>query len=562
MLKRFSAFNVARRSPPLSKNVARRFSPLSKNVLRRFSPLSKTHFQDTVGDQRFATVMSRLAAVIVWIVLVPQLAYPADPGYSELWGVNGEDWTAEGRLPDFSFAGYQRGEKPLPTLHADCSVKDFGAIGDGKTDDTRAFQEAIRRSPGKVIYIPEGVYVITDFLIIDTAGTSLLGAGSHASLLKFPKPLNEIKPNWGATTGGQRTSNYSWSGGFITIRGTASREPIAQVTADASRGAHTLHIADIQRLQVGQNIRLQMRDTSEQSLAGYLYAGDPGPIDNLGSRVATAFSARISRLDIENKRIEIDRPLRTDVRSAWEPRIYSDHSSVEEVGIENLGFEFPVLPYEGHFTELGFNALVMSGVRNCWARNLWIHNADSGIFLSGTNITLRAIEFQSERPTERSRQATGHHGITLGGQDNLLTDFDFRTRFMHDITVTRGSAGNVAANGKGLDLCFDHHRYGPHANLFTNIDLGAGTRMFQSGGGAALGRHSAAWETFWNIRARQAQTWPEGWGPDLMNLVGVESRGPATIDQQRRWFETFADDRLEPKNLYNAQLGKRLQRNK
>jgi len=38
--------------------------------------------------------------------------------------------------------------------------------------------------------------------------------------------------------------------------------------------------------------------------------------------------------------------------------------------------------------------------------------------------------------------------------------------------------------------------------------------MFQSGGGAALGRHSARWETFWCIRAQLAQKWPDGWGPD------------------------------------------------
>jgi hypothetical protein len=132
------------------------------------------------------------------------------------------------------------------------------------------------------------------------------------------------------------------------------------------------------------------------------------------------------------------------------------------------------------------------------------------MFISGNNITLQEISLTSERPRERQRKATGHHGITIGGQDNLLANFQFETRFMHDITVTRGSAGNVAASGRGVDICFDHHRYAPHANLFTDIDLGEGSRMFQSGGGAALGRHSAAWETFWCIRARRTQNGPTG----------------------------------------------------
>jgi hypothetical protein len=230
------------------------------------------------------------------------------------------------------------------------------------------------------------------------------------------------------------------------------------------------------------------------------------------------------------------------------------------VGIERLRFEFPNLPYQGHFTELGYNAIAISGARNCWIRDLHVHNCDSGIFISGLTSTVSQIVFTSERAREPSRQATGHHGITLGGQDNLLTDFDYQTRFMHDITVTRGSSGNVAMRGKALDLCFDHHRYAPHSNLFTDIDLGEGTRMFQSGGGAALGRHSAAWETFWGIRAKRPQSWPNGWGPNMMNLVGLRADQGAVTDPAGRWFEPIDPAELTPRNLYEAQLEKRLRR--
>ncbi|HQZ67120.1 MAG TPA: hypothetical protein PLY87_18640, partial [Planctomycetaceae bacterium] len=331
----------------------------------------------------------------------------------------------------------------------------------------------------------------------------------------------------------------------------------ADVTDDAKRGAQSLRVSDMKDIQVGDEFRLQMSDTQQQTLARYLYADDPGPMENLGSRTRSSFVARITSIDGKEKRIDFDRPLRTEVRREWKPRITSATSTVEEVGIEDLGFEFPEEPYKGHFTEEGYNAMAFSGVRNCWARNLWIHNADSGIFVSGTNVTLSDIEFDSDRPPERSRKATGHHAITLSGQDNLLTGFEFRTRFMHDITVTHGSAGNVAADGRGVDLCFDHHRYAAHANLFTDIDLGEGTRMFQSGGGAALGHHSGAWETFWNIRSRQPQTWPKDWGPDLMNMVGLSSSADAVTDPTGRWFEPLNNRQLAPANLYQAQLAKR-----
>ncbi len=57
---------------------------------------------------------------------------------SVLWGRNGETWTPQSRLPDFSFAGYHFGEDPLPRPDVVSNVRNFGAQGDGKHDDTPA----------------------------------------------------------------------------------------------------------------------------------------------------------------------------------------------------------------------------------------------------------------------------------------------------------------------------------------------------------------------------------------------------------------------------------------
>jgi len=501
-------------------------------------------------------------SVACLVVLVGQLALveAAGPKYSLLWGRKGERWKPDSRLPDFSYAGYRRGEKPLPTRKPGASVKDFGAVGDGKANDTEAFKRAINEAGGKVIAIPPGRYVITDLIYIRSSGTCLRGAGPDKSVLYFPIPLNKIKPNWGATTTGRRTSNYSWSGGLVRVAGAKSRKVLAEVTAPAKRGGKSLTVSSAAPFKVSQDVRLELSDTKDQSLARYLYANDPGPINKLGARAGVSFLCRITRVDSEKGSIEFDRPLRTDVRAEWKPRLYAAACSVEEVGIEGVRFEFPNTPYKGHFTELGFNAIAMHGCRNCWARNIWINNADSGIFLGGNNITLSGILISSQRKAERSRGATGHHGVMLGGQDNLLERFEFRTRFMHDITVSRRSAGNVAAGGRGVDICFDHHRYAPHANLFTDIDIGAGSRMFQSGGGAALGRHSGAWETFWNIRARRPQAWPGGWGPDAMNLIGVRTTQRSVGQRRGRWFEAIDPRDIRPRNLYQAQLKRRLGR--
>ncbi len=497
-----------------------------------------------------------------WIVLMSGGAWSAET--SQLWGEHGELWSPDSRLPDFSYAGYARGERPLPTVTPQASVKDFGATGDGQTDDTAAFQRAVKEAARKVILVPAGKYVITDIITIRAAGTVLQGEGPDRTVLYFPTPLEEIHPNPGATTTGKPTSNYSWSGGFLELRGSLSERRLAEVTAPARRGENQLSVQSTDRIQVGDNVRLVLRDTSDNSLARHLYAEDSGPVDNLEGKLTATWLARVTAVEGGETRITLDRPLRWDVRLDWKPQLYPAASSVEEAGIENLAFEFPSGPYEGHFTELGYNAIALRSVRNCWVRNVTIRHADSGIFVNGSNVTLTGVVIESDRRPDGKLNSTGHHGITLGGTDCLLTKFDLRTRFIHDITVTRGSAGHVTMNGRAVDLALDHHRYGPHANLYTNLDAGEGSRLFRSGGGAKLGWHCAAWETFWNVRASQPQRWPgagsrEPWSCNLINLVGLTTEQPSTLDPTGRWFETINPEKLTPANLYEAQLARRVQ---
>jgi len=232
--------------------------------------------------------------------------------------------------------------------------------------------------------------------------------------------------------------------------------------------------------------------------------------------------------------------------------------SVTESGVEGLGFEFPAIPYAGHFTELGFNPVALSGVAHCWVRNIRVRNADSGPYVSGVFNTVDGVEFESDRPVDK-QNCTGHHGISLGGTDNLAVNFDIRMRFIHDITVSGFSSGNVAARGRGADLSLDHHRQAPNENLFTDLDAGAGTRLWKCGGGAALGKHCGTRGTFWNIRSTRPLSYPPAaFGPPTMNLVGLEAKQRTESSPDGKWFETILPADLQPQNLHEAQLRRRL----
>lgn len=156
-----------------------------------------------------------------------------------------------------------------------------------------------------------------------------------------------------ATTTGQRTSNYSWAGGFVWIRGNLGQKLLTKVIGEAKRGDNTLRVASTEQLRPGQRIEIYQHDHRDNSLAEHLYAGDAGDTKNLRGSTRASLVCRITK--VEGDRISFERPLRFDVKPQWQPQIRSFAPSVSEVGVENLGFEFPNIPYQGHFTEMGNN---------------------------------------------------------------------------------------------------------------------------------------------------------------------------------------------------------------
>lgn len=509
--------------------------------------------------------MPMQAVVLALAVVVPLLMCAVAAGQesqrSRLWGEAGEAWAPDSRLPDFSYAGFERGERPIPDLNdaPRRSVRDFGAVGDGEADDTEAFRAALAaggEGPA-VVEVPAGRYVITGFIDITRSGVVLRGAGEDQTTLYFPKTLTDIEPNWGATTGGRPTSNYSWSGGFLRIRGRDAGKPLGDVAEPARRGETAIVLDAAPDLKAGDEVVLAMIDDEAHTLAHYLYAGDPGEVGKLRDQIRPSQVFRVTGVD--GPRVTLDRALRFDVRPEWKPRLHTFAPGVTHAGIEGFTLEFPATDYAGHFTELGHNGIAIDGgAAHCWVRNVRLRNAESGIFVSGRFCTIADVAFQSDRaPDDRNHR--GHHGAMLVGQDCLFTRFAFETRYIHDITVSRGSIGNVISAGRGVDLCLDHHRRGPYENLFTNLDAGRGSRLWASGGGEALGKHAAARNTYWNIRAESPiPSPPSKFAPPMINLVGLTTNAPEQLETDGRWFEPIPPERLQPQDLHEAQRAKRV----
>ncbi|RZN83204.1 MAG: T9SS type A sorting domain-containing protein [Winogradskyella sp.] len=116
--------------------------------------------------------------------------------YSDLWGVDGQLWDSSGQLPDITQAGYLNGSVAIPNASdwpiGENVVEDHGAVGDGINDDTQAIKDAIAAcAPNHAVYLPNGIYRITDQIIIDKNNIVIRGEDMYQTILNFPFGLRE-----------------------------------------------------------------------------------------------------------------------------------------------------------------------------------------------------------------------------------------------------------------------------------------------------------------------------------------------------------------------------------
>lgn len=117
------------------------------------------------------------------------------------------------------------------------SVKDFGAVGDGVTDDTAAIQAAISASYGKKLFVPDGTYKMLSSVIVTQGITIEMAAGA---VLDYSQ----------AAAGAALSQKYA-----IGVTGTQGATVAA--TADVTVGATTLQLTSTATFSANNWIILQ-----------------------------------------------------------------------------------------------------------------------------------------------------------------------------------------------------------------------------------------------------------------------------------------------------------------
>jgi hypothetical protein len=236
---------------------------------------------------------------------------------------------------------------------------------------------------------------------------------------------------------------------------------------------------------------------------------------------------------------------------------------ISNIGIENLSFRFPDSLYAGHnFHERAYNAVGFSNkAHDGWVRNINFTGADIAIWIERSAHHITAEEWIIQSGTARAAQnISGHHAVNVYGGHNLLQYFEFKVKYVHDLSVeSEYSVYNVFHSGKGKDICIDHHNHEQTNNLFTDIDAGIGSRIYVSGGNSTP-RGLSFNETYWNIRGEKNMEYCDQFNTDAKHSrnnvqVAVKTARPSIFgDADGNWFETIDPLNLYPADLYLAQL--------
>ena len=523
--------------------------------------------------------------------------YPADwtPAYAD----------GQGRfLHDFSYAGYHRGERPLPEIKApviDVTKPPYSADATGAADATAAIQRALDAAAsggGGVVYLPAGTYRVapsegaTAALRVEGDNVVLRGAGMgrtfvfNASTDMRNKHVIEVKPKDAPWWFAQDAKN------------TTSR-----LAADVVKPSLRVAVENSSLFKAGDAVILRIDPTprfiEENGMTGKWSIDDKTP-KSKRNVLTLAYLRRV--VAVEGDTLVIDVPTRLPLRTADVARVQKLGGHIlRETGLEDFSVGMKQHPARDWSAEEGYDkpgtgpydvhqsyAINFEGMENCWmlrvgtyappGNDATVHLLSNGVRMGrGRFLTLEGCDFRF--PQYRGGGGNGYMYV-LHGNDGLIRgcraeggrhnyDFGFMT-----------SSGNVIHDCVAKDgrLFSDFHMYLSAANLIDNttFDGDSVEANFRPYGGTPMHGMTTTQTVFWNLNGLRHSTETVEWEHSsftrkqtlvltkgLKDNYIIGTRGPASkvsADAGAMVEGAGRGDSLEPRSLYLDQLARRLRR--
>ncbi len=490
----------------------------------------------------------------------PQPDIPAEPPTGcRLW----VDF-AEGRsalLPDFSYAGYAWGERPLPDVdHQIFNVCDYGAIPDDRLSDRAAFESAIQAATadnrhGAVIYVPAGRYELhgnsdpNTPIIIDGDNIVLRGAGANATVLSMSCP-------------GQVLDGTLWNTPeLLSFRYVRSRSDeqlrLTEITAESQAGSHEIEVASASALSVGQRVLVKLAGdkrpgTIAAELAPHAVDGEFSELITEGVTVAEYHTVK----RINGRRITLYEPLGHDIDPLgnWTLHAVLDRNGC---GVEDICFEGAFTDEFVHHKDAvhdsGWRMLTFLRQAHGWVRRCRFVNVSEAVsIMQSCNITVDDCTIEGN---------AGHSAIRSQASTNvLISNVEDRSGQYHSVGVSKTASHTVLLRCTiGASSSFEAHCSQPRNTL---LDLcQGGLNQNHAGGDAALGPNHLRGLVLWNYTQTGGQSGEFSlWSRNNRFVMPVIAgfKGPATFSPSETSVIESYGTPVEPQSLYEAQLKLRL----
>ena len=512
--------------------------------------------------------------------------------YPENWQPGFAD--AQGHfLHDFSYAGYHRGEKPLPDRTGnviDVTKPPYGADKTGVNDSSIAIQAALDKADadgGGVAFMPAGTYRVSPkgeanfALQLSGDNVVLRGEGTDKTFL-YNDSLEMRKKNVILVTP------------KIPINWSTENMITAKVTEDLLKPARAIPVEDTSAFKVGGLIFIRsditQRFIDELGMNGIWTAGAPYPCGIIYCRRVTAVNAA-------NKTISVDTPLRGFLRLDDNLRIKIPKAGrmLTESGLEN--FSIGMKQHPGGRVDVDFEknlpegtagyamhwatAVKFEATENCWIRHVNsyrpegnapdIHIQSHGIRLFACRqLTVESCQWGF--PQYRGEGGNGYMFTLYSCNDCLIKNCEGESGRHNFSFGEMASNGNVILNFHCKDgrLPSDFHMFFSLANLVDNA-ICEGDLVQSIPRNNVKHGVTTTQSVFWNTEGRryqndfiyrdipnkgsqfivQSKQWGDGY------VIGT--RGPASAVETTNFSEGIGKgDSLAPKSLYEDQLQRRL----
>lgn len=465
-------------------------------------------------------------------------------------------------LPDFSYAGYQNGEKEIPNItnYKVFDVTSFGAIANDTLSDKIAIQNAItaaNKNGSGIVFFPKGRFLVNENgdepNKIISKGSNIIFRGSGSGIggtelfMKNTLPPADPAKMWTVPPL------------FLFTSGGADKK-IGTVTESAKIGSFDLTMNTTEGLKPGDWIILKLLDNSQELIKNELGSNEVSPtwtnLINKGINVKVFYQIK----KINKETITLTAPISYNIDSKYNWEVFKFANS-QEVGIENIAFvgnwKDQFVHHRSWKDDSGFTMLNFSRLTNSWIKDCRF-----------TDCSVAAIVLQSANVSVLNCKVTGnggHEAITSNASTNVLIAkcIDEASQW-HSFGSSHGSMNTVVYKSTyPATTCFESHANQPRNTLLDQVE--GGLMKNRAGGAEENMPNHMQGMVFWNYKqtneaVNNFEFWPQKevyWKIPNPIIVGYKSKG-TTFNPEQLGHSESLDRQVEPASLYEAQLQLRL----